>query len=69
MLLLVGLSVAEAPDVVDDETAPEEFGVRRWFLSFSSRRHFALRLENQTCMRASGNPILPANRSRAKTSG
>lgn len=42
---------------------------RLWFLSFSSRLHFALRFENQTCIRASGNPIFAASLSRANTSG
>lgn len=40
-----------------------------WFLNFSSRLHFALRLENQTWILASGSPIFDAKRSRAKTSG
>lgn len=40
-----------------------------WFRSFSSRRHFALRFENHTCILASGRPIFAANRSRANTSG
>lgn len=42
---------------------------RLWFLSFSSLRHLALLLENQTCILASGRPILAANLSLANTSG
>lgn len=42
---------------------------RRWLRNFSSRRHLALLLENHTCIRASGRPILAASRSLANTSG
>lgn len=68
---LLGLSLIDAAAEVEDEVpfVPVEFGVRRWFRSFSSRRHLARRLENHTCILASGSPIFPANRSRAKTSG
>ena len=41
----------------------------RWFRNFSSRRHFARRLLNQTWMRASGKSRRCASRSRANTSG
>ena len=44
-------------------------GPRRWFRSFSSRRHLALLFENHTWILASGSPILAASRSRANTSG
>jgi len=68
---LLGLSVIDAVAEVEDDVpfVPVEFGVRRWFRNFSSRRHLARRFENQTCILASGSPIFPANRSRAKTSG
>lgn len=58
-------------DLVDDVGAASvTVGVRLcWFLSFSSRLHFARLFENQTCILASGKPIFPAKRSRAKTSG
>lgn len=41
----------------------------RWLRNFSSRRHFARLLENQTCIRVSGRSSLCESRSRAKTSG
>lgn len=68
---LLGLSLMDAPTEVEDEVpfVPVEFGVRRWFRIFSSLRHFARRFENHTCILASGSPIFPASRSRAKTSG
>jgi len=49
-LRLLGLSVKEAVADVEEEVplAPVEFGVLLWFRSFSSRRHFARRFENQT---------------------
>lgn len=68
---LLGLSVNEVVAEVEAEVpfVPVEFGVRLWLRNFSSRRHLARRFENHTCILASGNPILPAKRSRANTSG